>query len=247
MATASVQQPQAVPSHMRCVPGSVNIPVAKFPSAGPTTKVAEAADPETVASAFVTAFNESLLQRDYPAIARGFVDEGYWRDHLALSWAFRTSQSPAGIQTFLESVAASRDGFRLRSIQLDTTTAARGPTVAPVDGTGAVSGIRFFIVVETAIGTGTGVVRLIEQDGQWKIFTFYTRLEDIRGHEESVYANRPRGVEHGGKPGRKNWAERRDEEASFTNGDDPAVLVVGKSSYHCDKEPPSANDLTIFP
>lgn len=228
MATAAVQKPiEAIPSHMRCVPGSVNIPVAKFPTAA---NPAEPSDPIKTASEFVTAFNQSLSQQDFLTISRTFVDEGYWRDHLALSWVFRTSQSPTQILDFLENSAKSRDGFRLKSIDLDTTSDARSPKVVPVDASGTVSGIQFFIKLSTAVGNGTGVVRLTQQDGQWKIFTLYTRLEEIRGHEESVDGYRPKGVEHGGKPGRKNWAERREEEASFTNSEDPAVLVVGKST-----------------
>lgn len=232
MATAAAV---VVPSHMRCVPGSVNIPVGRFPTVDAKQqqqqpRVASAEEPAKAAADFVTAFNELLRRQDYASLARSFVDEGYWRDHLALTWSFRTAQSPASIQTFLEGSAESRDGFRLQSLAVDVSTAARSPRSVPLDPAGTVSGVQFFVTVNTVIGTGTGVARLAQQDGQWRLFTLYTRLEQIRGHEEAVDGFRSKGVEHGGKPGRKNWAERREDDAAFANNEDPAVVVVGEST-----------------
>ncbi|KAH8156147.1 hypothetical protein CIB48_g12099 [Xylaria polymorpha] len=224
MATAEVESVHLVPSHMRCVPGSVNIKLAKFPS--PTKKI-ENLDPSKVASNLVDDFNKALDQKNYSAVANLFVEDGYWRDHLALSWVFRTIQTPPHILDFLKSCAESRDGFRLKSVDVDAKTVIRSPKVVPVDASGTVFGIQFFITVTTVLGTGIGIMRLVEQGGQWKIFTLYTRLEELRGHEEAINHQRAKGADHGGKPGRKNWAEKRAAEADFNAGNEPAVLVVG--------------------
>ena len=240
MATAAIQtlpvrpvsitaDVQAIPSHMRSVPGSVNIPVAKFP---PTSNKTDAAiDAQKVATAFVDAFNEGLKNKDFKAIAGLFVEDGFWRDHLALSWLFRTVHRPKAIQDYLQDCAGSRDGFRLKSISVDSSTPTRTPRAAPLDGAGNVTGVLVIVGLDTAIGTGQGVARLVEDGGQWKIFTLYTRLLELKGHEEVINGRRPKGVEHGGKPGRKNWAQRRAEAADFNDGTEPAVLVVGKLSY----------------
>ncbi|KAI0532866.1 hypothetical protein GGR58DRAFT_517393 [Xylaria digitata] len=209
---------------MRCVPGSVNIKVAKFPS---PTKHAEDLDPARVASNLVESFNKALQAKDYSAVANLFVEDGYWRDHLALSWVFRTVQTPSRILEFLQSCTESKDGFRLKTIDVDTRTASKSPKIIPVDASGNVSGIELFIKVATVHGTGVGLARLVAQGGQWKIFTLYTRLEELCGHEEATNHRRAKGAEHGGKPGRKNWAEKRVAEADINAGNEPAVLVIG--------------------
>ncbi|KAI0454040.1 hypothetical protein F5B21DRAFT_514972 [Xylaria acuta] len=202
MATAEVESVQPVPSHVRCVPGSVNIKPAKFPS--PTRDI-EDLDPSKVASNLVGNFNRALDKKDYSAIANLFVEDGYWRGHLALSWGW----------------------FRLRSMDVDAGMAVRSPKIITVDASGSVSSIQFFIRVTTVLGTGVGLVQLVEQGGQWKIFTLYTRLEELREHEEAVNHRRTKGAERGGKPGRKYWAEKRVADADFKAGNEPAVLVIG--------------------
>lgn len=215
-----------LPSHMRCVPGSVNIPIATFPST--SNPSIDASDPEKVASDFIDTFNSALAGKSCSALADLFTDGGYWRDHLALTWAFRTAQSPAKIQELLETSASSRDGFRLQSIALDKDqSSSRKPQIASVDPLGNVQGVQFFIGLTTAIGSGVGVVKLVEQDGKWKIFTLYTKLEQLRGYEETLNSRRPQGVEHGDHPGRKNWAEKREQETTCSGPDEPAVLILG--------------------
>lgn len=214
----------AIPSHMRPVPGSVNIHVAKFP---PVAKSASTVDPTVAASNLVSTFNQALDKKDFTALSHLFVDNGYWRDHLAVTWSFRTVWTPPTILDFLQNSSRSRDGFRLRKIAVDGRTAVRAPKVAPIDTAGQVSSVQFFITLETVLGAGTGLVSLVEQGGQWKIFTLYTRLEELRGHEEAINGRRARGVQHGGKPGRKNWAETRQADTEFTSSE-PSVLVVGK-------------------
>lgn len=210
-------------SHKWTVPGSTNIPLAQFPSA---SKPTSNSDPQELASAIVNILNQALEKGDYPAIAQLFANDGYWRDHLALSWSFRTVQGQSNILDFLTNCSGSRDGFRLREVAIDTTSQVRAPKVIPIDGKGEVLGIQFFFSIKTILGTGQGLARLIHDDGDWKIFTFYTRIQELKGYEEAINEHRPKGVEHGGKPGRKNWAQRRAMEADFVDSD-PTVLILG--------------------
>lgn len=224
MAAVQVQTAPLVPSYMRSVPGSVNIPVAQFPSG---EKNPVPSDPASIAAQIIESLNQSLSTVDLTALSQLFVTDGYWRDHLALSWAFRTVQTPPKIADFLQGTAKSRDGFRLKKVAIDDSTAVRAPKTVPIDSAGNITGIQFFINVETVIGTGVGLVRLAEQGGEWKIHTLYTRLEEIRGHEQPMGGRRSKGVEHGGKPGRENWSDRRKAATNFTNGTEPAVLILG--------------------
>ena len=209
---------------MRTTPGSVNIHLAKFPAAKPTPSI----DPAKAASQVVDTFNQALEKQEYAILAHLFLENGYWRDHLAVTWALRTLRTPPNILGFVQSSSHSRDGFRLRKIAIDDSTPFRAPKVANVDAAGEVAGVTFFITLDTAIGTGTGLVSLAEEDGEWKIFHLYTRLDQITGHEEEINGRRPHGVKHGGRPGRKNWKERRQAEVEFET-EEPAVLIVGMS------------------
>ena len=217
---------QHIPSYMRSVPGSVNVHVAKFPA--PSKKELSLDSPQKVASSIINAFNAAISKQEYSTIAALFTENGYWRDHLALSWQFRTVQGHGPILEFLNKCAGSKDGIRLQKISVDVSSEVRSPKAAPIDDSGEVLGVQFFITLETSLGTGQGLVRLAEvSDGQWRIFNLYTRIQELKGFEETINGRRPKGVEHGGQPGRKNWAERRAAAADFRDGNEPTVLIIG--------------------
>jgi hypothetical protein len=227
-----------IPSHMRPVPGSINIAPASFPL---STKAAKSADPSEIAANFVVAFNDALKSNTLLDLSLLFLDNGFWRDHLALTWELRTLQGPPRIYDFLKGAATSKDGFRLQSIAVDASNVVRAPKFAPIDADGEVIGVQFFLTIDTVHGTGQGLVRLVEESGNWKVFTLYTRLEELKGHEQNIFDRRPVGAEHGGKPGRSNWADKRAEALDYTDGSEPAVLVVGMFPASISMETPLAN------
>ena len=165
----------------------------------------------------------SLANKDYHGIANLFLQDGYWRDHLALSWDLRTLKGGSDILAFLDK------NCPLDTVRLDTSSAFRAPVFGPIDGWGDVKGVQFFITFDTNIGNGQGVVRLAEEDGQWRIFTLFTSLRELKGYEEPVNNRRTKGVEHGVYPDRNNWADGRRAEANFEDKN-PAVIIIGKGS-----------------
>ncbi|GAB7333455.1 hypothetical protein MBLNU13_g05053t1 [Cladosporium sp. NU13] len=209
---------------MRPVPGSINIAPASFPL---PAKAAKSNNPSEIAASFVLSFNDALKSKALLELSLLFLDSGFWRDHLALTWELRTLQGPPRIYDFLKGAATSRDGFRLQNISVDASNVVRAPKFAPVDADGEVIGVQFFLNIDTVHGTGQGLVRLVEEAGNWKVFTLYTRLEELKGHEQHIFDRRPVGAEHGGKPGRSNWADKRAEALDYADGSEPAVLVVG--------------------
>ena len=215
-----------IPSHMRPVPGSINIAPASFPL---PAKTAKSTNPSEIAANFVVAFNDALKSKALLDLSLLFLDNGFWRDHLALTWELRTLQGPPRIYDFLKGAATSRDRFRLQRIDVDALNVVRAPKFAPVDADGEVIGVQFFLNIDTVHGTGQGLVRLVEEAGIWKVFTLYTRLEELKGHEQNIFDRRPVGAEHGGKPDRNNWADKRAEALDYVDGSEPAVLVVGMS------------------
>lgn len=213
----------AVAPTVQWMEGSVNLPLAKYPAA------ATALDPQKTAEAVLESINSALSKKDYAGLSKLFLDDGYWRDHLALTWEFHTKQGPAAIESLLQEASKSRDGFRVTKLTLDDDSKTRKPTHVKIDGNGTVDVVQFYFTWEGAVGTGEGIVRVGSDGGSgWKIYTLYTLLKELKGFEEPLYGRRPQGVSHGQHPGRKNWKERREDEVNFANDDDqPVVMVIG--------------------
>lgn len=202
---------------MRVEEGSVNLPIADFAA---VSGEADGVDTNAAATAWVDAFNKALAAGDYLGVSKLFLSESYWRDHLALSWAFRTLKGPKQIADFLS------DGCRLKRIAIDRSSDYRSPQVNGFDGDGRIKGVQTFVTVENDVGNGLGLARLVKHEGKWKAFTFFTSMREIKGHEEATFSKRPQGVDHGGNPGRRNWQERRMAQQNFEDSE-PVVLIVG--------------------
>ena len=219
-ATAKLQQ-ATVPSSQRLESGSTNILPHKF-----TATSSESADPKVIAKDTVDALNAALSKEDVIAVADLFADKSYWRDHLALTWDVRTFTGQAKIKDQLV-----QHGCNITSVKLDDSTPFKAPHIAPFDGFGKAKGIEFFISFESKIGTGRGTCRLFEENGKWKIFSFFTNLKELKDYPPATFYKRPHGVEHGGKPDRKNWVERRTAEKNYEDGREPTVVVIGNLVY----------------
>lgn len=215
-------------SQDRVEPGSVNIPIGKFPS---TTSPDPSSSPTAaeIASKLVVDFNQALTNKDPAAISQLFFENGYWRDHLALSWDFHTLAGQEKISQFL-----SANGIRLTKVEIDSSTAIRTPHFGPIDGgLGQANGVEFFIKFTSDVGSGEGVARVAEEPssrGQWIFFLLSTTLLELTGHERRINHLRPKGVEHGDDPNRQNWKDRRAAELNFENTQ-PQVIIVGTYTF----------------
>jgi hypothetical protein len=204
--------PSIVPSVDRVEAGSVNLTPAQWPK----TTVPSSVDPPAIAADIVKSINSSLAAGDAKTIADLFAEDGYLRDHLSLGWDFRTLTGRNEVASFLAK------GISWKSFSIDDSTAFLAPKIGALDGTGNVHGIVFFADFETNVGRGRGVFRLIEKNGQWKVWTLYTRLEELIGHEEGINERRLRDHGRSGK----NWFENRVDEVNFENCE-PTVLILG--------------------
>lgn len=224
MAATQTQQATAVPSSQRLESGSINILPHKF-----STTSSESVDPKAIAKETIDALNAALSKEDVIAVADLFAETSYWRDHLALSWDVRTFNGRAKVKEQL-----TQHGCSITKVEIDDGNAFRAPQFAPFDGAGEAKGIQFFISFESKIGSGRGTCRLFEENGKWKIFSLFTTLRELKDHPSSTFFNRPNGVQHGGRPDRKNWLERRTAEKNYEDGKEPTVLIIGKwPTYVC--------------
>lgn len=206
------------PSSQRVVPGSVDIPIASWPA---TTKD-ESVDAPKVASKIVGSINELLSKQDHEGIAGLFLENGYWRDHLGMTWDLRTMKGTNKIVSFLGNI------YHLEKVEIVQEYATKNvePEVVAFRGDGSVHGIQVFIRTLTKYGSGPGHIRLIHDGTDWKIWTLFTSMTEFNEHPEPLRHLRANGAQHGFQQERRNWLERREEEFNFEKTD-PDVLVIG--------------------
>lgn len=212
-----------LPSSQRCEPGSINPPIAKWPTSAADGPVDAVAVTKDVIAAFNSHLGKKPSKQGAESIGSLFLEGSYWRDHLTLSWDLQTLKTAKRIAAFLE------DNSSLTGIEVDDSTEFRAPKVAQFSPEGKCKGIISYLSITTKIGGGRGIVRLVEDSGKWKIWTLFTSLEELKGFEEPRGPRRPNGVEHGYHQGRKNWLDRRRDEENF-NTSEPDVIIIGKST-----------------
>jgi putative flavoprotein involved in K+ transport len=158
-------------------------------------------------------FEEALRARDVARAAGMFAPTSFWRDLVSFTWNITTVENPAGAADLLEETLerANPTDFAVE----EPPDEADGVTTA-------------WFTFETATGRGRGLVRLVEEGGQPKAWTFLTTLDELKGHEEPKGPRRPMGAEHGVNRQRLTWLERREkEQAELGTAVQPYVLVVG--------------------
>jgi putative flavoprotein involved in K+ transport len=154
-------------------------------------------------------FEQALAAGDAVAASELFGGDGFWRDLVAFTWNLKTLEGPAEIRAMLESP--------LPHVQPSGWRATEPPSEA--DGI-----TEAWIAFETAVGRGTGILRL--RDG--KAWTLLTSLAELKGHEEPKGDNRPPGAIHGAHPDRLTWLEMREREARELGHEvQPEVVIVG--------------------
>ncbi len=168
-----------------------------------------APDPAGQITAWLEAFSAYLARGDISSALSLFADASYWRDMVAFTWNITTLDGQAQIRAMLEA-------------RLGETA----PSDWRIDGQPRIQDgvVEAFFTFSTALGRGRGVVRLREG----RCWTLLTTLNELRGFEERKGRRRERGTEHGARPGRRSWLDRRtDHRQRFGIEDQPYCLVIG--------------------
>ncbi len=169
--------------------------------------------PQERATAWLQAFESALRARDVTAAADMFATESYWRDLVSFSWNIATVEGRDGVADLLGSTL---DG-------VDPSGFATEEPAEEADGV-----VTAWIEFETGVGRGRGMLRLVEEEGEDRAWTFLTTLHELKGHEEPRRDRRPKGAEHGADKRRQTWLEQQQAEAeSLGSTVQPYVLVVG--------------------
>ena len=178
-------------------------------------------DISVAADDWLVQFEEALAKPDDSALKTLFHPDSYWRDVLALSWKLQTTNGRDAILKRLTAQAgpAAPSGFAIDPDRAPPRKVARAGTQA----------IEAMFKFETAVGRGSGIIRLVPDaaDGNaLKAWTLLTELRELKGFEEQIGAARPRGSAYSRDFRGPNWLDLRKAAAEYADRD-PAVLVIG--------------------
>ena len=213
MATATLPQPH-----------DISLPrFAKVEAALPS-KTSET--PHSIASKWLTTFSNILSSGDTSKLSTVVHDEGWWRDHLALTWDFRTSHGLPKITSFLTPTISKAN---LHNLQLVETGKFAPHKEEPMPD---LEWIEFMFTFSNYVGNGKGMIRLAccPNTATWKAHMIYTALQTLTDYPEAIGERRPHGGTASliGKGGviEGNWLERRERQIEFLD-EEPAVLIIG--------------------
>lgn len=178
-------------------------------------------DISVAAEHWLARFESALAAPDDGTLQTLFHPDSFWRDVLALSWNLQTINGREAILNELSVHATRTTPSRFR---IDPDRAA--PRRVTRAGIGSIEAIFKF---ETAIGRGSGILRLIPDEADrntLKAWTLLTALDELKGFEEQQGDTRPRGQAYSRDFREPNWLDRRQEAVRYANRE-PDVLVVG--------------------
>ena len=180
-----------------------------------------AVSPAELFARWVARLDAAFASGDAAAVAALVDADGYWKDILSLHWGYR---SFSGRERIRAGLAAKLADAKPGNVRVSATRTA--PRVVKRS---ARSLIEAYFDFDTALGSGTGFVRLnydpadTEPRTAWIVLT---TLQSLWGHEERIGDRRPTGDEYAHTPTGENWLDIREREIAFADRD-PEVLVVG--------------------
>lgn len=190
-----------------------------------TVRVDSTVDSKQIAQEWLSSLEAIFRSGDFSHIKDIFNEDSWWRDIISLQWDFRTIHGRENIERFLGENRA-HGPIACFKLQEDGHFQPKLEIVKEDTGFAWISSLFHF---ETRIGRGSGVLRLTQEEpGQWKAFSVYTSLQELKGFEEPLGESRaygtldsmPGGVENG------TWLERRQRQLDFLDHE-PEVLVIG--------------------
>lgn len=178
-------------------------------------------DISVAADNWLAQFEETLTRPDEGLLKTLFCRDSHWRDVLALSWNIQTINGADGI---LRELKARAPGAAPSGFAVDPDR--RAPRKVMRAGTTCIEAIFKF---ETRVGRGAGIIRLVPDAGdgnKLKAWTLLTELGELKGFEEQLGAQRPRGNAYSRDFRGPNWLDLRNAANAYADRD-PTVLVIG--------------------
>lgn len=181
------------------------------------------ADPRltAVTTDWLSSLNQAWENLD-PAEAAGLIEpDGYWKDIVSFTWAYRTF---AGTEEIERGLKLTLDDVRPRNARI-----APERTPPRLVRRSARTVIEAYFDFDTAVGRGTGFVRLpYDPDAPTtpRAWILLTTLQELADAPFRIGEHRPTGVEYSENFAGDNWLDQRRKTQAFEDRD-PEVLIVG--------------------
>jgi cation diffusion facilitator CzcD-associated flavoprotein CzcO len=179
---------------------------------------ASAPNYDTIVASWVSAFADAVDAKDVARVTGLFSSDPWWRDLYALTWDVTALHGAEKIAGMLEGVLQPRD---FGNISFDDSV--KTELVADMF-------VQGFYTFTTDVGVGRGVVRLVQEDGEWKCWTISTDLRELKDFPEwRVTISDAAKDEHNlpaGRGTRPSWDEQQAERVAYRDHD-PSVLILG--------------------
>ncbi|KAG1901989.1 uncharacterized protein F5891DRAFT_1218974 [Suillus fuscotomentosus] len=194
-----------------------------FPQRLPTLHRLGVPDPSNVSSSEVAtewldAFSAAITQSDTTAVVDLFLEDGFWKDVIALTWDFRTFEGRKDIKKLLDARLVATGLNELRLLQ---TEPLNGPFW-----------LRFCFDFTTKHGKGTAVAYLVPlPDSKWKAYSLLTCLNSLTDFPQKLGPLRNWETDHG------SWEEKRRQETEFSINDPTGLKYIGVPTLVIDKKP----------
>ena len=170
------------------------------------------------AERWLSQFEAALTAQDAGQIGELFHHDCHWRDVHAFTW---NRSSAAGRDEVAAALAAGQATCKAHEFHLPP--GRKPPRHVRRVGRECIEAIFEY---KTAIGSGAGIIRLSESDGEMKAWLVSTTLEELDGHAEKIGDNRPTGAAYSRNFGGDNWDDVR-RKANAYEDREPTVLVIG--------------------
>ena len=171
-----------------------------------------------IVQSWLADFNAACAADDTTALGRLFLEDGHWRDIVALTWRIVTHSGREDVAAGLLP-AIAKSGARQFVVDPDRFP----PRFVERAGEETVEAILRF---DTRVGIGAGILRLKLTDGSAAAWTLMTALHSIAGHDEETMRlarEEPAFERDFGGP---NWLDKRQAALRYADRE-PAVLIVG--------------------
>jgi putative flavoprotein involved in K+ transport len=161
------------------------------------------------ATGWLNDFETALKSGNTDAVTALFDDDCYWRDLVSFTWNIKTMEGKVQIADMLNATLAQVKPSNWKLAE---------------EATGDEAMTEAWITFDTAVSRGKGQLRLKNGKG----WTLLTTMVELKGHEEKKGPERIKGVEHGAKKNRENWAEAREREAKELGyKKQPYCVIIG--------------------
>ncbi|KAM0248905.1 hypothetical protein ACHAP5_003112 [Fusarium lateritium] len=148
----------------------------------PTFDGEDSLDTPKIATEFINNFSTAVSNADWDRFASLFVEDGWWRDALSLTFDKRTIHGRSAIQSAWKSISETHkrkpSGFSTEK----TGVWGMGPQYMRFAPTLACLDVPFGFDIEEPRSRCVGQAKLVPVDGEWRIWILSTAIQELADH-----------------------------------------------------------------